>query len=48
MTLEQLKANLEALKQQAYRIDGGIQTLLQLIQIAEQEATQTLAVEVKE
>jgi hypothetical protein len=35
MTLEQLKNALESLKQQAYRIDGGIQTLLQLIEQAE-------------
>jgi hypothetical protein len=35
MTLDQLKAALEALKSQALRIDGGIQTLLQLIEQAE-------------
>ena len=47
MTIEQLKTNLEALKQQALRIDGGIQTLIQLIQLAEQEAAKP-AEEVKD
>ena len=50
MTLEQLQANLEALKQQSLRIDGGIQTLLQLIKLAEAEAAQAAiaAAEVKD
>ena len=34
-SIEQLKAALEALKVQAYRIDGGLQTLTQLIEQAE-------------
>ena len=31
MTIEQLIANLEGLKQQAYRLDGAIQIVQQLI-----------------
>lgn len=46
MTLEQLKANLEAIKQQAYRIDGMIQLLQQMITQAEQAEVATA--EVKE
>lgn len=46
MNLEQLKANLEAIKQQAYRLDGMMQLLQQMIAQAEQ--AEAAAAEVKE
>ena len=39
MNLEQLKANLEAIKQQAYRLDGMILLLQQMIEQSEAAAT---------
>lgn len=43
MNIEQLKAYLAALKEQGFRIDGGVQTVMQLIQLAEQEAAKIAA-----
>lgn len=50
MTVEQLQTNLTALKQQALLIEGGIQTLAQLIQLEERAVADAaaLAAEVKD
>jgi hypothetical protein len=43
MNLEQLKLNLEAVKQQAYRLDGMMQLLTQMIEQAEAATKAALA-----